>query len=187
MQGLEVDDIGPMSERLGLNAVQTSVLSRFEDPIWNDINIMLEDLQGSELLAFQELEGSFGTSLPDNQWILELQHLFSILLTYVQLQYATGTETAAYNRYLQPPTPSERWMCGNQIVQRSDHASFSVLGLAIILVVGGLIMLVNSFLSTLWPKLRPRSALGEYRDAQWVSNELLELQPRSMEDAKKDQ
>lgn len=73
-------------------------------------------------------------------------------------------------------------MCNNQIVQRNDHASFSVLGLAIILITGCIIMLFNSLLSTIWPRLRPLSRRGAYRDAQWESYELPKLLPRSTQE-----
>ena len=155
--------------------------------IRTDIGIILQSLTGSGLLAHATLESNLGTNLQADQWILELQHLFSILLTYFQVrttEYVTKLEIRGFNRYLQPPTPIEQWMCDNQTVRRSDHASFSVLGLAIIFVVGGLTMLINSFLSTWWPKVRPHTAVGEYRDVRWESNELLELQPRSIEEAK---
>lgn len=74
-------------------------------------------------------------------------------------------------------------MCDNQIVLRHDYASFSVLGLVIILVVGALIILTNYFC---WPRLRRGTAGNEYRDDQWKLNELLELQPKSTKDSNKD-
>lgn len=181
-------DATVVSHHLGLNSVQASVWTRFQDPILSDVDTVLSGLTSTELLAFKHTDPPFSPGLPKDQWILELQNLFSILLTNIQLQvvqYVTGAQDPAHNHYFQPPAPGSEWMCDNQITQRSDHASFSVLGLAIILVLGGFIMIANAVLSTLWPKIRPDTALAEYRDLQWEANEFLELRPKSMEDAKK--
>jgi hypothetical protein len=49
--------------------------------------------------------------------------------------------------YKVAPTAEEQWMCQNQLVQRDDYASFSVLGVALILVIGGLIIVVQLMLN----------------------------------------
>lgn len=82
-------------------------------------------------------------------------------------------------------TRSANRMCDNQIVQRNDHASFSVLGLGIILVVGTLIVIFNSLLSTIWPRVRKRSFLDDYCNAQWKLHELQELQPGFVEEGER--
>ena len=106
--GLEGSEIGIVSARLSLTPVQTSVLSRFFNALNGDIAQILLALGGSSLLAAQSFDGTDGIGLPDHQWILELRHSFSVLLTFIQLritQYVTGTGNPAENHYLQPPTP----------------------------------------------------------------------------------
>lgn len=104
--------INEISDQLSLNAAQRSVLSRFDGFITDNIHLVLKDLSGQGLLAFENLDGGWGTSLPENQWILELQHAFSILLTYFQLstmEYVTGLQTASINQFIQAPAPSDQW------------------------------------------------------------------------------
>lgn len=109
--GLSKDEI---VEQLSLSAAQSSVLGRLYNNIRiaEDMNFMLLALSGQGLLAFESLDGGWGTSLPENQWILELQNLFSILLTYFQIsatEYVTGLQTASFNRFIQAPTSSDQW------------------------------------------------------------------------------
>lgn len=66
-------------------------------------------------------------------------------------------------------------MCESQIVQREDHASFSVLGLTIILCSGLLAFIVSSFLSDIWPRLFHKTFADCYRNEQWRALDLLQL------------
>lgn len=66
-------------------------------------------------------------------------------------------------------------MCHNQIVQRTDHASFSVLGISIILILGGFFVALNAVISRISGALLPHSAKHQFRGSSWDSNELLEL------------
>jgi UPF0716 family protein affecting phage T7 exclusion len=64
-------------------------------------------------------------------------------------------------------------MCRNQIVHDSGgHQSFSVLGMAVILVVGGILILLGVFTDVIvcWLHIGP-----EHRRAQWILEEKLQL------------
>lgn len=177
--GFLAHTIASLSAELQLNSRQAGVLSRFYEAIHNGVDIMAEIGNDGGLLASAMTNYWLSAELPPDQWILELQHWFAIFLTSIQLgvvEYVTGLDNPSYNHWLTPPSREEEWMCTNQIVQRNDYASFSVLGLAFILCSGGLAMLVNVSLSTVWPRLWYRSALDQYRKEQWKSTELLELQ-----------
>ena len=176
-----ISTLDDLSTELQLNSRQASVLSRFHGPLLNSIAAMAQVGEDGNLLASSLTSYWFSAKLPDYQWILEVQHWFAMIFIEMQLnviEYVTGMNDPSYDHWLKPPTPNDEWMCANQIVQRNDYMSFSVLGIAIILCSGGLLMLVNISLSTVWPRLRrdKRSALQEYRDEEWKSTELLKLQ-----------
>ena len=109
---------------LGLNSRQKSTQERlFQASFTSDINTVVERLPiGLNVLA--PLSGNYFNlpPLPDNQWILEMQHYFVTGLASVQLSiaaYASGPLKASNDQYLQRPTnKSEGWACDNQIVQR---------------------------------------------------------------------
>jgi hypothetical protein len=171
--------IAPVSADLGLTMEQGAMLSRLSPPFANAIDMASSTVTyDGNLLASRATDSIFSTALPPNQWILELQHWFSILLTTIQVSVTdslTGVDPRL-NHYLQPMAAEYSWMCTNQIVQSAQYASFSVLGLAIILVVRGFLVVTNSILSTVWTHVVPHTQRKKERDAEWKAYELLELQ-----------
>ncbi|KAF7190982.1 Heterokaryon incompatibility protein 6, OR allele [Pseudocercospora fuligena] len=167
------------SVQLKLNERQLAILDRFYGPIQNGISLPIDSGPDGGLLASTLAYGGASPSLPDNQWILELEKWFATVLISAQLyvtEWVTGYEVAAYDQFKKPPSKDHEWMCDNQIVQRNDHASFSVLGLAIILCFGGLAGVINLLLPNIWPRLRHRRDLSRYRNELWKHMELLEMQ-----------
>jgi hypothetical protein len=171
--------VGPASDDLGLNSQQSAVLSRLILPLANAIDMALSAVTyDGNMLATRATDTIFSAALPSDQWILELQHWFAILLTSIQASVTdslTGIDPRL-NHYIEPMIPEYQWMCHNQIVQNANHSSFSVLGLVIILIVGGLLMVINSLLSTAWSRSVRRTAGNVHRDEEWKAYELLELQ-----------
>jgi hypothetical protein len=81
-----------------------------------------------------------------------------------------------------PPTdPVVAQMCSNQLV-RSDgqHQSFSVLGLTLVLILGGIIIILGMVTDTVVGWLQ--TLLGaRYRRTQWILDEKLQLQRAAYE------
>ncbi|CAK4034500.1 Hypothetical predicted protein [Lecanosticta acicola] len=176
---LFTDNLDVLNQQLNLTSQQFSILKRFSDPLTNSIDTSFAENGDGGLLAGDLTDNYISAGLPDNQWILELQNWFVIFLTMVQIRvsdYVGGFDNPQFNRYIVAPTPDEQWMCSNQVAQRDDYASFSVLGLVIIFCLGHAIMILNLLLGRVnfvWLK---RMKGNEYRAAQWKAMELLELQ-----------
>jgi hypothetical protein len=119
-------------------------------------------------------------TLPSNQWILELGNWFGTMMTNLQLrslQYATGPSSPRFFKYVrQPQTHDEQEMCTHQIIRQNDFASFNILGLAIIFIVGGLIIILNLTLSTIANKIQQATPKGQHRIREWDINGTLKLQ-----------
>jgi len=179
--GLYADVIDTLSSQLQLSSKQAGLLRRFHDPIHNSIDASLGLGGDGNLLASAFANKWLSTELPSDQWILELQHAYITFIISVQLgvvKYVNGLSNPAYNHWVTPASAEEAWMCKAQIVQRDDYASFSILGLAIILCFGLLMILINLTLSTVSPRLCRRSAANKHRNKQWATYELLKLQLR---------
>lgn len=174
-----VDDLSGLKDALSLNSRQMSILRRFSDVIQNSIDASFAENGDGGMLAGYLTDNFISAALPDNQWILELQNWFVVFLTMVQLrvtEYVTGFDNPQFNKYMVEPKKEDRWMCTSQMAQRRDYASFSVLGLGIILGTGLVIMILNFFLNALWRRFHTPTTLQAYRLAEWDSLELLELQ-----------
>ncbi len=144
-QWVAMDRIG---RTLELNAKQVAVLQRIYHAMWDGAMYDVAGFLGGQGLLASKLAGGYlSPALPDNQWILEVQHMFLTGLTFIQMQmaeYITGPGNPAYYQYLQnATTEDETWMCDNQIVQRDGYSSFNVLGLVLIFVLGGLLIITN--------------------------------------------
>lgn len=109
-----------------------------------------EYLGSSFMVASSLLVDTLGDGLPDNQWVLELNHWMRVGFTAMQIGlnwWATGDGIADHDQYKIAPTTDEQWMCANQLVQRDDYASFSLLGIVLILVIGGVIIAAQLMLN----------------------------------------
>ncbi|TKA49949.1 hypothetical protein B0A55_13230 [Friedmanniomyces simplex] len=85
-------------------------------------------MQNQMLLLFRA-----ALSLPPNQWELGVENWFATGLAALQRRiskYVTGEGFEAAN------AADGQWMCENQITHRTDYASFSVLGLFLIILPG---------------------------------------------------
>lgn len=113
------------------------------------------------LRASDSLNGIFQIGLPNTQWMTEVSSWFATSLAKLQqkvIEYATGPPSVpeSYN-LVKPQTKEEKQICNNQIIRRtSGTTSFSVLGVAIILSVGTVLIVTSLVLDTLVQYFRRR-------------------------------
>jgi hypothetical protein len=117
--------------------------------------------------------------------VLEVNHWFGLSLTAIQLQivnYVTGDGTPSHDKYLEQVDSDSEWMCHNQIVQRDDFTSFSILGIILILVLGGLFLVLDVCLERLivlwYQKFQPSKA---WKLRAWRGNRPLQIQSQAFE------
>jgi len=119
--------------------------------------------------------GQFG--VPDNQWELELQHWFGIMLAALQgsiLEQATGPSIPGATSFHTPPrTAGERAACTNLKIRSDSYTSFNVLGLILIFSIGGLIMLISACLPSCMARMQRNKP---FASLEWVTNDTLQLQ-----------
>lgn len=101
------------------------------------------------------------------------------------MQYATGPPHLVTGSHLFRPTdPINVAMCGSQKVRNSFNTiSFSILGVAIILIVGTMLILTNLILDLVVGWIQSRWKIGDYRRLQWISEDKLQLQRMAYEEA----
>lgn len=163
---------------IGLNSVQTGVAQRLYYHIstsqWFKMvasaptDILLANRQYAEAL-----------SIPDNQWILEMDHMFRSMFLSTQMwayYYVTGDGNAFDDNLLTPPNATDKWMCDAQMIIRGDYSTFSITGVVIILVVGGFLIGLNMGLSTVVSFIRRRWLKKcTNKDAEWDALETAAL------------
>ena len=125
-------------------------------------------------------------ALPANQWHKEVSIWFS---TGLAKEQASAVEWATMPRNLHPTYPGEeaqwtasnqtspvgRKQCRNQLVRSTAaYLNFSVLGMILILVFGGVIMLLGVYIDVIVAWLRRPSS--KYKSLEWNYDNVLELQ-----------
>ncbi|CZR60573.1 uncharacterized protein PAC_10469 [Phialocephala subalpina] len=139
----------------------------------------------SQLLA-AGLEGD-GQSLPPvpNQWILEAENWFSISLSNIQrllVGYVTGPPPQFQQFVPQNQAANDtsmKWLCSNQLVQRSDFTNFSTLAISLVFTLGTIIILASVWTETVVGCTRNRRKQGQWRQRAWWSEETLQLQMKA--------
>ena len=75
-------------------------------------------------------------------------------------------------------------MCHNQVIQSTDYASFSVLGVCIIVLIGTAFIGSNMVDDRLCRLVLAKTELNEYRASSWDASGLLELQAAALRSRK---
>ena len=145
--------------------------------------------RGSNALrASETLSETEQVSLPNNQWQIEVDSWMAVGMAKLQqliVQYATGPPPVVGKSFtIKPQTSDEEAMCGAQKVRSSvGTTSFSVLGVAIILLLGALLVLTNLVLDVCVGSLQRKYDWGDHKRLQWVLDEKLQLQRLAYEEA----
>jgi hypothetical protein len=158
-----------------LNIVQKVIFGRLKVGIV--LSGMLQAISGrsdAALKASESLQAVVQSSLPSNQWEIELSSWFSTTLALLQAHiqaYANPPNLLPGLRLTEPKAAVEFTMCRSQKTQLTNGTvSFSILGLSITLVVGTVLNLTSFFLETVvgW--------LGLQSHQHWVLDDKLQLQ-----------
>ena len=120
--------------------------------------------------------------------MLEVSSWFAVSMAKLQqkvIAYATGPGYIPDAMTLSRPISAQQErMCNNQIVRSSSGTiSFSVLGVAIILIVGVGLITTNLLLPTAVELIRQRLKLKQYKSLQWTLDEKLQLHRLAYEEA----
>ncbi|KAK0509919.1 hypothetical protein JMJ35_007313 [Cladonia borealis] len=182
--GWEQTLLSPSTQpQLSFNSRQNATYTRLMEAAYAaSLDQVLIALDQGILFAAQYAAKDLTVELPSDWWKEEVVQLNSIMLAYMQslmVSYVTGPELSAYDIYIKPPsTPEEQEFCENQIIQNTSFYCFSVLGMAVILVVGGLIILINLILEPLVRLFRNmiKRDHGLYKQLEWDMTETLQLQ-----------
>ena len=159
----------------GQNMVQQGIFQRLRFAnVFAGIAQVINGRSGTALRASESVTGINQASLPSNQWEIEVSSWFSTGLVMLQKnlrEYASPADLLPGTDLLKPQTPVDQAMCYSQKTKVTNGTiSFSVLGLAITLVVGTLIILTSCALDTVvgW--------IGLQSHRSWVLDEKLQLQ-----------
>ena len=143
----------------------------------------------SALRALESASGLVLQTLPSNQWEIEVSSWFDTGLSRLQhliQDFAVGTTNVAKGSVLQRPSEmqdktSEK-MCHNQLIRDSaGSASFSILGLVIIFVVGGFVIVTSLALDTIVGWVQERLKKGMHKKLSWQLDDKLQQQRMLLE------
>ncbi|KAF2634384.1 hypothetical protein P280DRAFT_554619 [Massarina eburnea CBS 473.64] len=149
------------------------------------ISGIVEALGVSSLVARHGLGNNAQGPLPDNQWQIEVEHWVAGSLASLQGSFveAGNGPNPAYQQFRVAPNNTDQWkMCRNQKIMTTQYSSFSVLGIGLILVIGGLFIFLDLTLQYILDYTHKRrmkkhpNASGIYARLEWDANTTLQLQ-----------
>jgi hypothetical protein len=169
-------EVFPDSSRgSGLSTSQRGLLQRLGyGNVFTGIANVINSRSGRALRASETVRDMRQASLPSDQWQIELSFWFSTGLAMFQLivqEYATPSKILPGSFVEQRKSPVEQAMCSSQkTLTTKGTISFSILGLAVILIVGTLLILTSFILETVvgWMGLKGHQ--------NWVMDDKLQLQ-----------
>ncbi|KAF2135754.1 uncharacterized protein K452DRAFT_362977 [Aplosporella prunicola CBS 121167] len=144
------------------------------------ISMAVSTLGSQALMARDKMFGSIQGPLPDNQWQIEVEDWFNVVLANMQATYvdvATGpAEESAVRLLKRPSNKEEKFLCLNQKIRSTAYTNISVFGLVIILSLGTIIILLSTFTEPLIAFILRRRRADTYAHLEWGVNETLQLQ-----------
>ena len=175
------------TQSLGLDIVQAGETNRLAmAALLTNMEVQTYTRRAGALRAEETTAALIQFPLPNNQWQIEAASWFETGLARLQHEiqsYATGpTNLVPGSRLLKPGDAVSATMCQAQMVKDDGSTtSFSILGLVLIFVVGGMIILTSWTLDTIVGWLQSRLKKGEYKKLNWLLDDKLKLQRMLLE------
>lgn len=170
-------------QNLGLSEVQLNTTERIFQPAQSTgFYYAVSGRSAAALVAQQTVNDQFQDPLPNNQWMLEVSSWFNTGLAMLQKgvqDYASGPPAIPEGWSIKPPENTvQRAMCYNQIVRMANGTvNFSVLGLAILVIISFLIILFSWFQETIVGYLQLSIFhRGEHARLHWILDNVFQLQ-----------
>ena len=118
--------------------------------------------------------------LPNNQWMIEVSSWFAITVAKLQeipIRWVTGPPYVPDgSKLIRASLPEDIQMCKSQMVlSPGGTMSFSVLGIAIILIVGIFLMLLSLWLDSITGYVRWKLHCKDYKRVQWGLDGIFQL------------
>ncbi|KAI0527848.1 hypothetical protein F5B22DRAFT_582560 [Xylaria bambusicola] len=152
----------------------------FWDEYWMSPGTILAELGRQALISTQTLNNGIQTTLPDNQWQLDVTNWWEGSLASYQMaavKQATGPNDPSLDSFvLGPNGTSQEKLCHSQMILSTDYISFSVFGLSFIFVVGVLIVIVSFILEPIFDCLKRRRGYNPYKLLEWQTGWTLQIQ-----------
>ena len=168
---------------LNLNAVQKLTLeslgyaSLLQSTYTSVHNVGADALNASYIL---DNTNFISTGLPITQWMIEVSNWFSINMA--RLQQTMVNSATVQSHPGMTFVPAGKNLCNRQKIQNpGSHTSFSVLGLAITLVFGFLLIITGLFIDKVVGLVMQTFHWKDYKREQWEDDETLELLRRAEE------
>ena len=138
-------------------------------------------LRASDLVGGSDL---FSPGLPDNQWQIEVEDMFSVSMAKLQQQMISYAAGPTYFHEGLSFTQGDKDLCQRQKIRGvSGYLSFSVLGVSIILVLGFLFIVTALILDTAVGFFRRTLDWNDHKRLQWAVDEKLQVQRLAFEEA----
>lgn len=193
LSGLYVTQEAVRRGDIGLSKKQQAMFSVLWDAAWSMVLQWTVRLLNSRVLLAQDwvfTATSFSSSsLPSNQWQRETHNLHNLSLAMFQHRIDRHSSPDTFElrpgqnaiSELQVPTdPDILDICKRQRVLSARHYSVSVLGMAIILIMGSLLIILDQSMESLWFRyFNARERLAQR--AEWTQTGTLQLHRQALE------
>lgn len=179
----------PLGTSLKVNDAQSATYLRLVQAIsYTTFYDMISTRLTSALRASDKVLNLQQLPIPDDQWHIEVRSWFEESLTTLQravqeyasppdIKGATLLQPWLNNNLSQTIRSTLQDMCDNQRVQSTSNTmSFSILGLIVTFVLGGVIILVSLFMTQMVGALRSFLHLSPFPMTAWTSDAFLNAQ-----------
>ncbi|KAF2735518.1 hypothetical protein EJ04DRAFT_563373 [Polyplosphaeria fusca] len=181
---------------LELTPPQEAAYSLLWKILWGgQLNFVL-GLTGKEILVANNYlwDGGFdlglSANLPDNQWEKEAENWMNTTLAYMQGSFVTfarpsefqvGSGISSLKHIVAPTDPEIKQLCGKILAKSQAHMSFSSLYMGLTIALSSLVVIINSFLSSITASIQKKRGLGLYKRLEWIETGKLQLQRMAAE------
>lgn len=174
------------TDKLEFNKIQNATVMSLYNSAHYQLTYYSVFSQGARALRAYDSSSSDVTSpgLPKNQWQIEATQMFSVSMAKLQQMMVNYAAGPAHDYEGMTFVKGNETLCGQQKMRGNNgFLSFSVLGVAIILLLGGLLVLISLVLDPVIGLVRRKLNWNDHKRLQWAVDEKLQLQRLAFEGA----
>ncbi|KAL9109450.1 MAG: hypothetical protein Q9227_005958 [Pyrenula ochraceoflavens] len=152
-----------------------------------DIGSVTVSMTSMALTSRATLGAGVQAPLPDHQWQSDVEYWHNIVLASFQgspVENAMGPRDSDIfeHFWVTPHTDESRRLCKSQKILSSAYSNFSILGLAVVFIVGGIIIVLGYTLEHFVDFLETRIRKNTYSRLEWSANDILQTQRMAHEE-----
>ncbi|KAK8086641.1 hypothetical protein PG994_001615 [Apiospora phragmitis] len=144
-------------------------------PIATSLKGVIDTLGPTSLAPQTFLQQGMLSRIQENQWQLDVERWWQIVLAGFQATFVNTAQGSGLFGTVKPENEHDWEFCRNQKIRSAEHASFSILGLALTYSAGAIIIIISFIIAPILGLLQKYDRYNKYAYLEWEGDTAIQL------------